>query len=776
MHMHTPTPHTTTCTAHAHCTHALQVRAYAAALAVYSRKGWTHVEDHVHFTLGRNCATLGKVELALQFFLRLLGHSRQPADRQQTFMKEFGNILRLNPQHASLPTLPVPRFSDRTIKVLLGDNARGPQSAGPEALTDNAALWKALVTPLKGREAANAGGNWLQKSAVVAAEPTYAPCVQGEWVYVEVEVDNPMHVPLQLSTLKLACTHTPAAAATGNAADAGAPPAGTGLVAAGAAANLELDEHELTLAPGKRSVVRLGVRPLAEGTLVIAGASWTLGGMVHGRHDFALHGRRLNDTRQQRIGKEYAFDQSLRLEVVGPMPLLQAAIEGMPASLLLGQVVLAKLVLTNGGRTPLTALRLRLSHPSFCVVAEEATPPTAADAAQQAAAAVSGLGLAGTAVAAPPLFRERTAQAPPADWATVALPLPGGELQPGCSCTLPLWLRAATVGAHALHFVFCYEAATPHRLLKRRLCPISAQLSVEPSLTLRHFLRPAHACAHGESYVLGISALNAARRPGLRLLPAQASCVSSAWQMTPLTAAGQRTEPLSPGEEFSLYFSLTRAPPATTAAAAPSEAAATAAAAPAAAAAAAAAAAVTRVVHSELSLAGQAAIDSRALPHTSFLLRDSAPSTTVASVAAAASRGSEAPARRRKKGEVVLVPELAAVVLHFSAEDGTAAGQLHLTGLLPQPLAPPAPNEQAPKRPKPAVVALWTDAARDEVRTAHTASCTLRTPTPPHPRSAPSRPSILPPRPLRACRCGYGPSAGRRSRTTSARLRCARSR
>ena len=288
-----------TCTAHAHCTlhtRTLQVRAYAAALAVYSRKGWTHVEDHVHFTLGRNCATLGKVELALQFFLRLLGHSRQPADRQQTFMKEFGNILRLNPQHASLPTLPVPRFSDRTIKVLLGDKARGLQSAGPEALTENAALWKALVTPLKGREAANAGGNWLQKSAVVAAEPTYAPCVQGEWVYVEVEVDNPMHVPLQLSTLKLACTHTP---------PAGEVTAGAAAAAA-AAANLELDEHELTLAPGKRSVVRLGVRPLAEGTLVIAGASWTLGDMVHGRHDFALHGRRLNDTRQQRIAKEYA--------------------------------------------------------------------------------------------------------------------------------------------------------------------------------------------------------------------------------------------------------------------------------------------------------------------------------------------------------------------------------------------------------------------------------------------------------------------------------------
>jgi hypothetical protein len=39
----------------------------------------------------------------------------------------------------------------------------------------------------------------------------------------------------------------------------------------------------------------------------------------------------------------YAFDQSLRLEVVGPMPLLQAAIEGMPTSLLLGQVAPAQL-------------------------------------------------------------------------------------------------------------------------------------------------------------------------------------------------------------------------------------------------------------------------------------------------------------------------------------------------------------------------------------------------------------------------------------------------
>merc|ERR1719197_179870 len=189
---------------------------------------------------------------------------------------------------------------------------------------------------------------------------------------------------------------------------------------------LEVDEHTLTLPPGKRSSVRLGVKPLAEGIIAITGASWTLHPLVHSVHDFTLHGRRLNETRKQRMTREYAFDQSLDLPVVGPMPLLQAVLEGLPNSLLLGQVVPAKLELTNCGRTPLTALRLRLSHPAFCVVAEE----SAADVVQGGAALSSLI----CAAAAPPTFRKRAAGAPPhksgQEFATLSLPLPRGELQP----------------------------------------------------------------------------------------------------------------------------------------------------------------------------------------------------------------------------------------------------------------------------------------------------------------------------------------------------------
>jgi hypothetical protein len=325
------------------------------------------------------------------------------------------------------------------------------------------------------------------------------------------------------------------------------------------------------------------------------------------------------------------------------------------------------------------------------------------------------------AAAAPPTFRKRAADAPPhksgQEFATLSLPLPRGELQPGQSYSLPMWVRAAAVGTHVLHFVFCYEAVSPHRLLKQRLCPLSAQLSVEPSLQLRHFLRPAHACASQESYVLGLSARNAARA-GLRLLPTQVSCVSSAWQMTMLTAAEQRPELLAPGEELSLYLALKRRP-ATPSPGPPAgggdgsygdddgD----------------------GVVHSELSFAGHATLDSRATPYTSFLLRDGAPSTTAASLGETRKVSEQRPPapvqRHSKQSTEKVVPERVAVLFHFRTDDGTVTGQLHVTGLPLQELAPPPPNELSSPKPRSAPLndgakggdpTAWADAARDDMQ------------------------------------------------------------
>ena len=50
---------------------------------------------------------------------------------------------------------------------------------------------------------------------------------------------------------------------------------------------------------------------------------------------------------------------------------------------------------------------------------------------------------------------------------------------------MPLYVRAAALGAHSLHFVFCYQPLHTCTALKRRLCPLSANLRVQPSLNVQ---------------------------------------------------------------------------------------------------------------------------------------------------------------------------------------------------------------------------------------------------------------------------------------------------
>ena len=246
-------------------------------------------------------------------------------------MKQFNNIL--VPQHA--PQLPLPRFADRSIRVLLNDSRHvqtagasgggggggGGGAQGADSLSANQPLWRALVAPLL-PAAEGGGGNWLQKSAAAKKDDATTPCVLGEWVYVEVEVENPMHIALQLHKLTLVCAHTPLPDT-----EAIAQP-------------FELDEHALTRrkaegggAP-RRPRARRG-RAAHRGRLVDAPLARARPPRLHA-------GRRLNGTRKQRMAK-YAFDQSLRLPVVGPHPLPQRRSACRP--LLLGQLVLARVEL-----------------------------------------------------------------------------------------------------------------------------------------------------------------------------------------------------------------------------------------------------------------------------------------------------------------------------------------------------------------------------------------------------------------------------------------------
>lgn len=66
-----------------------------SALDVYGEKHWSLVEDHVHFTLGRQCFHLGEFGEAAKFFLKLLRASRQSATQQSAYLREFLHLYKV---------------------------------------------------------------------------------------------------------------------------------------------------------------------------------------------------------------------------------------------------------------------------------------------------------------------------------------------------------------------------------------------------------------------------------------------------------------------------------------------------------------------------------------------------------------------------------------------------------------------------------------------------------------------------------------------------------
>lgn len=453
---------------------------------------------------------------------------------------------------------------------------------------------------------------------------------------------------------------------------------------------LETDQQEILLPPGRRSLVRLGVRALTEGQLNIMGVVWTLNDVARGAHQLELHGRRLNNTKTERIGKAYAFDQSLAMSVVAAMPLLEARIENFPQTMLLGEVAKGVLVLSNVGRTPLCELRLRLSQPAFCVLLD------GSETACGDADALTDNSTKTILTKRPRLVAEVAetvnvaAHNGPANCSLFTLPLQNGELKPGESLDLSLWVRAAALGAHTLHFVFAYVPSVESSTLRRRLCPISTKLRVLPSLILRHTTRPlarprgrsASPMRRGEGpvvqglsstdialtseYIFALQVKNASLDKGL--LVSQISCLSSTWQGTMLHGVFDPDELLLPAEGRALYICLRALDPqfglsSTEIIASP-------------------------LTHCELvwgSATAHPIVDSRVAPHLESLLRAGAAPIKEACACDAAAEGIFSSRRHSPSAGEVASAEGLSFVVHWADADGSARGQLYLRGLLPQP-------------------------------------------------------------------------------------------
>ncbi|CAM9817207.1 unnamed protein product [Ectocarpus fasciculatus] len=350
---------------------------------------------------------------------------------------------------------------------------------------------------------------------------------------------------------------TPATAAGAAATDA------TGDAAAAAVA---IERRRATVPPGERLPVLLkfcALRPTAA-ALTVSAVRWTVfqwnGGKEAGSgagtgevcprvwvsHRLEGRGKLLHATLEQRAAKARAPAPPPRFEATGSMPWLGCSLEGVPPTLLQGEVVRATLNVTNRGRAPAGHLCLKTNLPWVAFEEEPSTTAAGGDAAS-----ASGGGATGGAVGAS---------------GTTLVP-PVGVIMPGESVALPLWVRGRGGGRQTVRMIVRYKRAPPSsssaeagggegeggvvppssdKLFRlERHTPVSVEMCVLPSLSVAASVLPSYS-RRGE-YVLSLEATNyrsnGDETQGNRHLRIHKVCaISRCWRMEPLAGVPSKEE------------------------------------------------------------------------------------------------------------------------------------------------------------------------------------------------------------------------------------------
>ncbi|CBJ30639.1 conserved unknown protein [Ectocarpus siliculosus] len=457
-----------------------------------------------------------------------------------------------------------------------------------------------------GHKAGTLSSSSREPSSSSAKKPSHLPppprsAPVGEPVTVLVMLENLLAVPVTVEDLQLVLT-APAAAGEGQEEEevacmaldeeefqktyspkpatgeealmdmlASSPPTPATAAAAATdatAAAVAIERRRATVPPGERLPVLLkfcALRP-ATAALTVSSVRWTVfqwnGGKEAGgtgeacprvwvSHRLEGRGKLLHATLEQRAAKARAPAPPPRFEATGSMPWLGCSLEGVPPTLLQGEVVRATLNVTNRGRAPAGHLCLKTNLP--WVAFEE--PSTATIGGDEASA--TGGGATGGAVGA-----SGTTLAPPV-----------GVIMPGQSVALPLWVRGRGGGRQTVRMIVRYKRAPPSsssspssaeggggerdgewgvvspssdKLFRlERHAPVSLEMCVLPSLSVAASVLPSYS-RRGE-YVLSLEATNyrsnGDEAQGNRHLRIHKVCaISRCWRMEPLAGVPSKEE------------------------------------------------------------------------------------------------------------------------------------------------------------------------------------------------------------------------------------------
>lgn len=462
------------------------LRCYQQAYQVYRGRGWSLAEDHIHFTIGRQAASLKQVEEAVRAFEKLLSpSSKQPAAQQAAFLREFLHIHNLLltevPTHFhSLPLLPLPHINGNEIKVLLGPLTTSSKdhvaasSLSFDQPDDDDNRWTKLeeilvteaiksTTPMIFKPTislyTNKSGN-SNKPNTAVDEP----------VHLSIELDNPLRIPLPLSKIKLIWAFNKDGETISNEIMSE-----NSLAESSSIDTTVVDK--IVLQPMSKQRIVLSCTPTKTGDLKILGISYNLLNpngvtdqpvanpsiVIHGKRLFEIRGPKLKNVKEKPGAIMYGVDYRLEMNVVDKAPFMQVTFSKISADMLCGEMQRLVVTLKNIGNAPLTNIYVSSTNPKlFCL--ENQLNQIADTKIIKISSPVTKINL--------PLSNN-------------------GLLNIGETFKMPLWIRApADKGSHRLDLLFYYENPEPKSTPRYRVCRHTWQLEVHNSISITAIARP----------------------------------------------------------------------------------------------------------------------------------------------------------------------------------------------------------------------------------------------------------------------------------------------
>jgi hypothetical protein len=338
---------------------------------------------------------------------------------------------------------------------------------------------------------------------------------------VEISLFNPLFIPLTVSYVRLTANFEPKQPITHQDDTTKNEDAIDGPLLSSITKFFKADPVSLVMGPRERKLVRLSITALEEGELNIEGIHWQIEGLVEGTKKLQLRGRRLNDTKQQRLSVAYEEDNRLSLKIIPAMPLLQVEMRDMLPVIYSGQLHKSVMVIKNIGSMGMKGLICKMSHPMlFSLGTESINQPEVDFPLIKNSEVGSGVHVANFSQIPKKLqddlsivhipFQNEHEKVEPTNEeennAEQSVPVPGGILRPNESIEIPVYIRGSGIGVNDVQFLFYYEPEEHNHDIRFRLYRHNFGLRVIDSIRVRTFTQPS--LQNVDEFILGVQIKN----------------------------------------------------------------------------------------------------------------------------------------------------------------------------------------------------------------------------------------------------------------------------